>query len=760
MGKALLRWCGCILCALLTGVSPASALQRDGYANPVSKGFADTFADPSVIRGKDGFWYAFATSDPLREGEGDYHLLPTARSRDLVHWRYVGDAFEASNAPSWMATPEVWAPDVRYIDGRYLLYYVVTDTTVSDADFDNAIGVATAPTPTGPWRDSGAPLVGPRSGPSGEPDDYLWTFDPSLFTDEDGTRYLYFGSYYGGIFVTELTDDGLKTVGEPKMVAIDNRYEGAYVVRRGRYYYLFASSGACCAGPTSGYTVFVGRAKSPLGPFRDRDGIRLTASRVGGTIVAAPNGNKWVGTGHNAVVTDLSGRDWLAYHGISRFDPFLDEPYGVNERPMLIDRLDWIDGWPTVRAGRWASQLVQRAPVGKWTLGEVFDASSLDGGAWRAKPGRWRFLPDEEVIRGKAGSCREAYLTSTRTISGALRVEADLRLRDPDAAIGLVAGFRDRDHLVVAWIDGAFDELLLSIVQGGALVLSRARLPASFSYDELHNVALEMRGATVRAEVTDARLNDPVATVRAPNLAPTDVPGSIGVAVACGAGEAAGVGASPLHDRAVTPARLPAVGRVDPALSDEFDGNELEPQWSWVRAAQGEVVDGVFRWPTQDGDLYKRTNDASVLLRPAPRGRYTVETKLAIDLGVNTVRNHQQAGLVAYVHDDLNIRLDHSAIFNTRQTEFGKEMPFRGRLSYGAMAVGSPRPVTWLRMSHRVDPDSGKHELRAGSSRDGVHWTWGGTWTLPPGRAPRVGLVSMGGTGATAEFEYFRAMRP
>src|SRR3954454_5160356 len=36
------------------------------YRNPVSRSFADTYADPDVVRGKDGWWYAYAPSDPLR----------------------------------------------------------------------------------------------------------------------------------------------------------------------------------------------------------------------------------------------------------------------------------------------------------------------------------------------------------------------------------------------------------------------------------------------------------------------------------------------------------------------------------------------------------------------------------------------------------------------------------------------------------------------------------------------------------------------
>jgi arabinan endo-1,5-alpha-L-arabinosidase len=570
------------LLAAMAGSSAAAAATT--YRNPVSRAFADTFADPAVIHAKDGWWYAYGTTDPLREGERTRHFIPTARSRDLVDWTYVGDAFTEATLPDWAAPDAaLWAPDIRYLDGRYVLYYVVTQTTVTPEPNDNAIGVATAPTPTGPWTDSGAPVVGPRRGNSGAPGDFKWTFDPAELTTPDGARWLYYGSYYGGIFVTRLTADGLRPVGEPTMVAIDNRYEGAYVVRRGGWYYLFASEANCCAGPTTGYSVFVGRSTSPLGPFRDRDGISLLDSRVGGTLVISPNGNTWVGTGHNAIATDAAGQDWFVYHAIDRRDPFLDEPYGINERPMLLDRLDWIDGWPTVRAGRWASQGPQRAPA------------TTPGG-----------------------------------------------------------------------------------------------------------------------------------------------------------------GAPPVTE----PAPPPQVGRLLPGYSDEFDDGVLDPAWSFAGEPSGEETGGAYRWPTQAGDLVGPGSGASALLRQPPDGAWTVQTKVAIDLGTDDVRNYQQAGLVVHQGDDLFLRLSHVAIWNTRQTEFGKEMPFADRLSWGGMAVGTPAPVTWLRITHRVDPANGEHEYRAASSRDGHRWTWGGVWTLPAGSRPRIGLVSQGGEGAVAEFDYVRVYRP
>lgn len=566
--------------ATVTGSPGGNGGRVPTYTNPVSRGFADTFADPSVIRAKDGSWYAYATSDPLRSG-GAPVPIPIARSTDLVHWTDAGAVFASGNRPSWAtATSGLWAPDIRRVGDRYLLYYVVTDTTLNPGD-DSAIGVATAPSPTGPWTDSGGPLVAPRPAPGGG---FLWTFDPDLLRAADGSLWLYYGSYFGGIWVQPLRADGLATAGPATQVTIDNRYEGAYVVRHSGWYYLMTSAANCCAGPTTGYAVLAGRSRDPRGPFVDRFGHSLLASRVGGTPVIAPNGNRWVGTGHNAVVTDDAGQDWFVYHAIDRGNPFLDEPFGINRRPMLIDRLQWVGGWPSVRAGRWASDTPQPTPV----------------------------------VR--------------------------------------------QDHHPVG-------------------------RPVSYP---------------------------------------------------------------PLPD--------PRPGRLIRPASDEFRGG-LAPGWSWVRQdPQATVAGGALVWPTQAADLVGTGNDAGLLLRRPPAGDWLVETKVSIDLGVDTVRNFEQAGLVVRRTDDEFLRLSHVAIWNTRQVEFGKEMPYADGLSYGGNVGGPPGATTWLRLTHTVDPRTGEHRYRAGSSPDGRHWTWQGVWTLPAGPQPTVGLGSMGGSTppATARFDYLR----
>ncbi len=363
-----------VLTALLLAscTPPGSPPPGRTFNNPLVIQKADgsrveTCADPDILRGSagDSQWYLYCTTDPHNTGDRDasgnlnFHLISMAKSSDLVNWNYVGDAFTAR--PTWVkADAGLWAPEVTALGGKYLLYYTASDTVAGGS----AIGVATGPSPTGPWTDSGAPVVEPQPPPGGDPQARRWVFDPEIVTEPNGTHWIYYGSYFGGVSVRRLSADGLKT--DPvtqREVAIDNRYEGAQVVQHGGMYYLMLSAADCCNGPLTGYSVFVGRSGSPTGPFLDRDGLSLLAPRVGGTPVLSMNGNRWVGPGHNVVFRDAAGRDWTAYHAIDRFDAYLDPERKLTKRPVLLDPLDWVDGWPTVRGGAWASDSSQPAPA-------------------------------------------------------------------------------------------------------------------------------------------------------------------------------------------------------------------------------------------------------------------------------------------------------------------------------------------------------------------------------------------------------------
>jgi hypothetical protein len=193
----------------------------------------------------------------------------------------------------------------------------------------------------------------------------------------------------------------------------------------------------------------------------------------------------------------------------------------------------------------------------------------------------------------------------------------------------------------------------------------------------------------------------------------------------------------------------------------------LEAGWVQVREPAVSIEDGHLVWEVEATDLVgpdvdaegRPSNTAGLLLRDAPEGDWTVETKLTIDLGVDEIRNFQQGGLIAYAGDDDFARLSHVAIWNTRQTEFGRELPYEGRLSYGGTIVGPPSDTTWLRLTHRTD-ENGEREVQASTSTDGTTWVAGGVWTFPAGTDLRIGLVSHGLQGeqeaATSRFDYFR----
>ena len=388
-----------LLAGLLVPTAIATAENGRGggnpgfYENPLEPvipgdGIVESCADPTVIRGQepaDTTWYMYCTTDPLNDEDLDangnpiFHRIPMMASEDLVNWTYVGDAFAQGTAglPTW-AEPDsaLWAPEVVYSTAydQYYLFFVVTDTIAAvsgeeNCNSDNAIGVATSDSPTGPWEFSDDPVIDPRRGGGGC--DFRWTFDPDVLGDSIGTDgILYYGSYYGGVFGTAftVTETGAVVDAVPDvLVAIDNKYEGTNVVYNEEtgFYYIFLSATNCCNGALTGYSVFVGRSASPLGPFVDQHGNLLTDAQAGGTPFLTMNGNRWVGTGHNTVFQDANGDWWTIYHAVDQNDPFYAFQTGFTKRPALLDAIDWVNGWPTVNGGSGPSDTRMPAPAGQ-----------------------------------------------------------------------------------------------------------------------------------------------------------------------------------------------------------------------------------------------------------------------------------------------------------------------------------------------------------------------------------------------------------
>lgn len=320
-------------------LASCATVPRQGadYANPVLD--AD-FPDPTVIRAPDGFYYAYATQS---EPAGKMVNIQVARSPDLVHWDYLGDALPGK--PSWASTTQdFWAPHVQRDGARYVMYF---SAKPDDADDQHGLclAVAVASSPAGPFADMGHPL---QCGES------FVNIDPMAFDDPaTGKRLLYWGSGFKPIKVQELAEDRMSFAAGSKPAelvspnpikdAFPVLVEGSWVIRHRDYYYLFYSGDNCC-GPKANYAVMVARSRSATGPFETLE----QATGKPHSIVLEKRG-AWIAPGHNSIVTDAAGQDWIIYHAVDAARPRQKAADELNTRRiMLIDRIRWVSGWPVI----------------------------------------------------------------------------------------------------------------------------------------------------------------------------------------------------------------------------------------------------------------------------------------------------------------------------------------------------------------------------------------------------------------------------
>lgn len=287
------------------------------YTNPVIDRDAP---DPTVIRAEDGTFYAYAT---WRDKN-----IPVYKSTNMVNWEYQGGVFAAGEVPQFVPKAAIWAPDINYIEGKYVLYFSMSTW---GGEWDACIGRAVSDSPIGPFRDAKMLFQGKHIGVQN-------SIDPVVF-QEDGRKYLAWGSFHG-IYLTELTEDGLEVDDIHNLTRIaGTAYEGTYIHKRGDYYYLFASTGSCCEGLKSTYHTVVGRSKSLYGPYVDKNGRRMLDNRH--EILLSGDDNV-KGTGHDSqIITDDKGQDWIFYH-------VYDVKAPNAGRKMYMDRVTWVDGWPQI----------------------------------------------------------------------------------------------------------------------------------------------------------------------------------------------------------------------------------------------------------------------------------------------------------------------------------------------------------------------------------------------------------------------------
>ncbi len=292
------------------------------YPNPLGP----LGADPGVILAN-GTYYCYFTSG------NSTGAMPIKWSSDLLSWTDNGArVFPTGQFPTWVNGGSYWAPEVYYINGKYVCYYA---TKAADEWFK--IGVATASNPTGPFTDKGIPLA---SNPG------YSLIDPTFFRDSiNNKNYILWKTNKNAlsppqqteIVLQEVSQDGLLLVGSAINILInDLAWEGLVIeapsmMYRNGYYYLFYSGNNY---GTDKYGVGVARCAT----------IGGTYTKKGAPILVSDA--RFDGPGGQSIVTNSTVAPYLLfYHARLRSN-------AAAGRYLMMDEINWgADNWPTVNDG-------------------------------------------------------------------------------------------------------------------------------------------------------------------------------------------------------------------------------------------------------------------------------------------------------------------------------------------------------------------------------------------------------------------------
>jgi len=289
--------------------------------NPILPGFNP---DPSVVRVGEDYYIATSTFEW-------YPGVQIHHSRDLRNWRLAARPLNRAALLDMRGNPDscgIWAPCLSWHEG--LFYLIYTDVKRFEGDFKDAHNyLTTCATVDGEWSD---PVYLNSSG-----------FDPSLFHDEDGRKWLVnmvwdhrrMRNRFGGILLQEYSPRQGRLVGE-----IVNIFKGTplglteapHLFRRGAYYYLLTAEG----GTGYSHAMTLARSREIAGPYElDPQGYLLTAKDDRGLALQR--------CGHGDLFDTPDGETWLAH--------LCGRPLaGLNRCPMgretALQKTRWSeDGW-------------------------------------------------------------------------------------------------------------------------------------------------------------------------------------------------------------------------------------------------------------------------------------------------------------------------------------------------------------------------------------------------------------------------------
>ena len=343
------------------------------FANPVLPGFQP---DPSIVRVGDDYYLVNSTFSW-------FPGLPIYHSRDLVHWRQIGNAIDR---PDQMTIGKVgvtrglFAPTISHHGERF---YIVNTCIDCGGNF-----IVTADYPAGPWSD-------PKWLDFGG-------IDPSLFLDDDGKAWIAYNDappgppeYDGHRALwlqqidlaamkmaptrTLLIDKGVHVADKPVWA------EGPHIYKVGRYYYLTAAEG----GTADQHSQTIYRADTITGPYRPGPNNPILTQRD------LPEGRPWPvqATGH-ADFVQIGDSSWWAVFLATR--PYAGQQTNLGRETFLLP-VTWQGGWPSILAPGAAIAPTAKRPALPPFVGDTFDR-------WRDDFDAARLADDWLMLRTPRGA--------------------------------------------------------------------------------------------------------------------------------------------------------------------------------------------------------------------------------------------------------------------------------------------------------------------------------------------------------------------
>lgn len=325
------------------GVAEGAALGEGFYRNPILAGF---YSDPSIVRVGDTFYLTTSTFSW-------FPGIPVFASRDLVHWRQIGNAIDRPGQLDFTGlgmSRGVFAPAIAHHDGLFYIADVCIDC--------GGTFILTARDPAGPWSD---PVWLPS----------VDGIDPSLFFDDDGSLWLinnrppaeaprYDG--HRALWVQRLDPATLQPTTKAQMVVdggVDPAakpvwIEGPHLFRHAGRYYINAAEG----GTSVNHSQVVFSGPSPLGPFRPAP---PTINPILTQRDLPADRPRPVSAAGHADLVELANGDWWSVFLAT--EPYADDFYNTGRETWLLP-VSWRDGWPVILPrGRAVPRVVPAPPL-------------------------------------------------------------------------------------------------------------------------------------------------------------------------------------------------------------------------------------------------------------------------------------------------------------------------------------------------------------------------------------------------------------